>query len=236
MAKKDAASAKNTKPKKRRWYKTFFDAYKVAQRTYPWIGWAMLALFVGTIAIGVVVSILTTNWVMWLIFFIMLALLGPLILLTQLVKNASYQQIDGMPGASGAVLNQLKRGWVVAQEPVRFNARSQEMVFRVIGRPGVVLIGEGSRAQVNKMFNDERKAIKRIVPSAPVQTVHVGHEEGQVPLKKLQRTIAKLPKKISNAEVAALTARFDRVNTNSLPIPKGIDPNNIRANRRAMRG
>ena len=159
-----------------------------------------------------------------------------LLVLVQLVKRASYSQIDGMPGAVGAVLSNIKRGWVIEQEPVRFNARTQDMIYRAIGRPGVVLIAEGPSERVNRLIADERKAIKRVAPSAPVQVIKAGNGEDQIKLRKLEKHIKRLPKVMSHDEVAAVSARMKAIPTNALPIPKGIDPFNARPDRRAMRG
>lgn len=228
--------AKKNKPKKKRWWSYLADAYKVAKRSYSWTPWALLGAFAVGILFGVIGILRARLWIIWAIFGLIMGVTLALLVLVQLVKRASYAQIDGMPGAVGAVLGNIKRGWVIEEEPVRFNVRTQDMLYRAIGRPGVVLISEGPAQRVNKLINDERRAIKRVAPSAPVEVVKVGNEEGQVPLIKLERHLRKLPKQISNQEVAAVSARMRAIPTNSLPIPKGIDPMNPRPDRRALRG
>lgn len=230
------ARDKKNRPKKKRWWSYLADAYRVSQNSYPWTPWALLGAFVLGLLFGVVGGVLTSYWFVWTPLGILMGVTLALLILTQLVRRASYAQIDGMPGASAAVLGQIKRGWVIEQEPVRFNARTQDMLFRAIGRPGIVLISEGPADRVNRLIADERKAIKRVAPSVPVEVIKVGNEEGQIPLIKLERQLKKLPKKISHQEVAAVTARMKAIQTNALPIPKGIDPFNARPDRRAMRG
>ena len=229
------AAKKAAKANKKRWYHTYADAYKIVAETYPRAKWAIWGSLLGMIVIGVIVG-LVTKQVSWIIFGILMGVAIALVILTQLVKSASYKQIDGLPGAVGAVLSQIKRGWVISDEPARFNARTKDMVFRAIGRPGVVLVAEGSAAQMSRLVGEERQAIKRIAPSAPVTAIYTGNGEKQVPLKNLQSTLRKLPKLITNEEVSALAARFEAVGTNNLPIPKGVDPLKARPNRRAMRG
>lgn len=236
MAKSEEKQAKAKKPKKKRWYSYLKDAYKVAKRTYPWTGWALLGTGVGVFAISMLIAAFTGGWIFWTIFGILFAFTGPMFVLTQLVKKASYKQIEDMPGAASAVMGQIRRGWAISEEPVRFNPRTNDLVFRAIGRPGVVLVCEGQGAGIQKLIREERQAIKRIAPSAPVSVLHVGKQEGQVPIAKLQKAMRKLPKQITNQEVAALTTRLQAVRTNHLPIPKGIDPMKARPNRRAMRG
>ncbi|MDP9807091.1 hypothetical protein J2S70_001673 [Trueperella bonasi] len=230
------ARDKKNKPKKKRWYSYLGDAYRVSKETYSWAPWAILCAFLLGIAIGVIGGATTKQWIIWVLIGLMMGITLALIVLVQLVKRASFAQIDGMPGAVGAVLSNIKRGWVIEQEPVRFNARTQDMVYRAIGRPGIVLITEGPTGRVNRLLNDERKAIKRVAPSAPIQVVKAGNDDDQIPLMKLEKHIKRLPKVMSHDEVAAVSARMKAIPTNALPIPKGIDPFNARPDRRAMRG
>ncbi|MGV9183017.1 DUF4191 domain-containing protein [Arcanobacterium canis] len=228
--------AKTNKPKKKRWYSYLADAYRVSKKTYPWTGWAVWGTLLGILALFIILAIITSSWFFYIFVGVVLATTLAMLVLLQLVKSASYKQIDGMPGAASAVLGNIKRGWNITEEPVRFNPRSQDMVFRAIGRPGIVLIGDGSPTQVNKLIDEERRAIKRVAPSAPVQVITVGNSEGQVKLSQLEKAMRRLPKKISNQEVAAVAQRLRAIPTNALPIPKGIDPMNARPNRKAMRG
>lgn len=233
---KDSAENKVKKPKKKRWYYYLGDAYRVAVKSYPYLPWVLIAAALIPIIFTVLITVKTGSWIFWPFIGIMLTITLPLLLLTQFVKKASYQQIDGRPGAAGAVINQLRRGWVFSEEPVRFNPKTQDLLFRLVGRPGVVLVSEGPAHRVNRLIADERAAIKRVAPSAPVHVIQVGHDEGQTPIAELQKALRKLPKQITNEELSALASRLSAVRTNPIAIPKGIDPKNLRANRRAMRG
>ena len=231
---KDGGSKKA--PKKQRWYKVLGEAYRVAKRTYPWARWALLGAAAAGAAIGVVPAIATGRWITWGIFAVLFAFILPMITLTRMVRTASYKQIDGMPGAVSAVLDRIRRGWTVQAEPVRFNARSQDMVFRAIGRPGIVLITEGPTPRVERLVAEERRAIKRVAPNAPVHVINVGNDEGQTRLIDLNKAMRRLPRGITSQEVAALARRLEALSQKSLPIPKGIDPYKVRPDRRAMRG
>lgn len=236
MAKDESTTKKPKKAKKKRWYSYLADAYKVSSKSFSWTPYAVFGSLLGILVLGIVIGLVTGKVILWSIMGLLFGATVSLLVLTQLVKKASYMQIDGMPGAVAAVLDQIKRGWSISAEPVRFNPRTQDMVFRAVGRPGVVLVSEGPNHRVQKLINEERQWIKRVAPTAPVQVIKVGHEDGQVRLEKLQRALQRLPKSISNQEIAALTVRFDAVKPSALPIPKGIDPTKARANRRAMRG
>lgn len=231
MAKKE----KKNKAKKKRWYSYLLEAYQISKKSYPWTPFAVFGPLVLGIVLGVVLGAITGRWILWVITGVLLGITAAMLIISTLVRRASFSQIDGMPGATAAVLGQIKRGWVFQQEPTRFN-RSQDMIFRTVGRPGIVVLAEGPSNRVGQLIKDEVRAIKRIAPSAPIEVIKVGNEEGQVPLIKLERTLRRLPKRISNEEVTAVAQRLHAIQTDALPIPKGIDPFHARPNRRAMRG
>lgn len=222
---------------KRHWWQNLADAYKICKRTYPWITWAMLALALVPLAAFIAIGIATGHWVMYTIIGIMLGMLLPTFLLTIFTRKAAYSQIEGMPGGTAAVIDQLGRGWNYSTEPVRYS-RNQDFVWRVIGRPGVVIIAEGPKSRVSKLVNQERLSVQRSAgKEVPIRVFYVGDgENGTVKLPELEKQLKKLPKSITNEEVAALTSRLDRMRGTNLPIPKGIDPNKVRPSRRAMRG
>lgn len=227
--------AKNKAPKKR-WWTLLREAYIFTKGAYAWLPWGLLGVALLGAGIMVIVGAITHAWIAAIIMAVLLALLFPLILLTSLVRRASYASLDGQLGASAAILDSLGRGWDVRTEPIRFNPRSQELLFRAIGRPGVVILAEGHLGRAKQLVNEERKAIKRVASNAPVHVIYVGNDEGQTPLSQVEKKIRKLPKAISPQEIAALARRLDAINPNNLPIPKGIDPTRTRVNRRAMRG
>ena len=78
-----------------------------------------------------------------------------------------------------------------------------------------------------------------MVGDTPIYDVIVGNDEGQVPLKKLNQYLIKLPRNISAAEATALddrlTALAARTGTAGLPkgpMPAGVKQRNMQ---RAMR-
>ncbi len=223
-------------PKKRRWYHNYADAFRLVWRHEPaWI-WAMVATGIGTIAAGVVVGALMHSMILSVITAVLLAVIFVLLILVWRVRKVSYQQIDGQPGATLAVLDEIKRGWNIEQEPVAINAKTQDMVFRMVGKPGIVLLSEGPTAAVGKLLRDEARRAARVAPNVPIHQIQVGHREGQVPLTKLQWTVKRLPKKLNSQEVAAVSKRLRSLGTASLPIPKGVDPFKARPDRKAQRG
>lgn len=144
-----------------------------------------------------------------------------------------------MPGAAKAVLDQIGRGWFVEPDPAGINPKTQDVVWRLVGRPGVVLIVEGPVGRTHKLVADESKKVTRILPTVPLHVIHVGTGKGQTRLIDLSRTLRRLPTKptkLTNTEITQVSKRLSSLSSKGLPIPKGIDPNNVRPDRRAMRG
>lgn len=230
--------AENTTPpqKKRRWYNNLLDAYRITARSYPWIGWVMGGIAVVLVALGVLVAALSHgNYIVWIITGIMLALLADMSLLSWLVRRAMYSQIEDTAGAVAAVTTQIKRGWIVSETPLAMT-REKDIVWRIIGRPGVVLISEGASSRVHPLMVAERKRVNRIAQNVPVHLIEVGRDTGQLRLSKLERALRKLPKTLTKDEVPSVSQRLNALQSNAAPIPKGIDPLRARPNRRAMRG
>ncbi|MAM53564.1 MAG: hypothetical protein CMH35_01720 [Microbacterium sp.] len=171
---------------------------------------------------------------LWAITGLMAGILAAMMTMTRLSTKAMYRQIDGMPGATGHVIStSLGRRWQASEMPVGINPKTQEAVYRAIGRGGVVIVGEGARGRLTRLVGDERSKIKRVASGVPITVLYVGHGDDEVPIAKLAPTIKKLPKAIDRATMAAVIKRVDSVSQSlaSLPIPKGMDPNRVRAPR-----
>lgn len=146
---------------------------------------------------------------------------------------AAYSQIEGQPGAAAAVI-QSQRGNKWAVTPAVAVNKSQDMITRVVGKPGVILIGEGPKNRITQMLTNERKKTARWVPEIPIYEIQVGTDPDQVSVAKLQKSIAKLPRNLRGGEITEVRRRLDALGNaaNALPIPKGPVPTNPRAIRR----
>lgn len=233
---KDKKDRKVKDPNKRRWYQLLGDGFKIAKKSYPALPWILLGVFVGVLVLFIGAGILLNNWILWTISAVILAPMLTMVTLTRFIERASYKQMEGIPGAASAVMGRIRRGWNFQEEPVRFNARHQDMVFRLIGKPGVVLVTEGPISRVGKLVEEERRQARRIAPNVPVHVINVGTDDNQVRLANLMKNLKKLPKKLTSAEVGVVAKRYDSIKTNALPIPKGIDPYKMRPDRKATRG
>ncbi|OLL15858.1 hypothetical protein BKH32_01210 [Actinomyces oris] len=237
------SSAQSPQPKKKRrlaqYLQNIKDSYTVSRRSYPWIGWAMLAVLAAGLAVGAAIALgYGLHLWYWLVLGLMLALVINMGLLTFLVRRASYSQLEGRPGAAKVVLDQIGRGWYVESEPVAFN-KDQDLVWRLVGRPGVVLISEGPSTRTRRMLADEERKVHRLLSTVPIHTLQVGTDAGQVRLTDLSKTLRQLPTKptsLTDSEITQVSKRLTSMAGKNLPIPKHIDPNRVRPDRRAMRG
>jgi hypothetical protein len=196
----------------------------------------LILTFLAPLAAGIAVALLFSggsilSLILYIVTGVLLAVLLTLIVLGQRAEKTAYQEISGKPGAVGAVLRSaLRRTWQASEFPVAVNPRTQEAVYRAVGKPGVVLIAEGSVAKTRKMLEDERRSVLRAVPEIPVHFIHVGDDAPSVPLYELNKKMRSLKNTLRKAEVLAVSHRLTSLaKGNSMPIPKGMDPSKVRA-------
>ncbi|MGZ6870027.1 MAG: DUF4191 domain-containing protein [Frankiaceae bacterium] len=185
------------------------------------IPWMLLGLAVPTAAGLVIGFVLGPLWM----FIPLGVLLGATVALNVLVKRfqrVAYAEMEGKPGAALAIVERLRGDWRVT-ETVQFN-RNQDVVHRVIGRCGVVLLAEGSGRGPRDLLGNEVRRVRRVAPDAPLHDIVVGYGEGEVPLKKLQITITKLPRVLKGAGIDALDKRLRALGGATMPLPKGPVP------------
>lgn len=226
---------KEAKVKKPNRLKQINEVFQMTRRHDPMVVWLMLLSFLGVVAVSFLMGFLLENWITGLIIGIPLGLLAATLILSRRAERAAFAQIENQPGASGAALGTLKRGWITEDQPVAVNPRTQDAVFRAIGRPGVVLVSEGPTHRVRPLVEAERKRLARILPNVTVHVIESGRGEGQVPISQIAKKMNKLDKELTKLEVSAVSKRISSLG-NRLPIPKGIDPYKARPDRKAARG
>ncbi|QEW03196.1 DUF4191 domain-containing protein [Microbacterium lushaniae] len=233
-------AARSSAPEKRPgFFSQLRTLFRFTREAYRWLPYALIGVLLAGIALGIGVGFLIPPVAVWSIILwgvtgLMAGALGAMITMTRLSTKAMYRKIDGMPGAAGHVLSTgLGRKWSASEMPVGVNPRTQEAVYRAVGRGGVVIIGEGARGRLTRLVNDERSKVQRVASGVPVHVFYVGHGPDEVPIKDLASTIKALPKKIDRATMAAVIKRIDSISQSvtSLPIPKGVDPTKVRAPR-----
>lgn len=228
---------KPKKVKKPSRIKQMVDIFKMTRRHDPMITWLMLGAFLGLILVTMLVTLLVSpgNWITGLLIGIPLGLLGALLIMSRRAERAAYAQIEGKPGAAGAALSSLKRGWIFDEQPAAVNPRTQDVVFRAIGKPGIVLVTEGPSTRVKGLVDAERRRLSRILPNVSITIIETGKGEGQVSIGKVTKKMNKLKGELTKVEVGAVNKRISSMG-NKLPIPKGIDPYKARPDRKGSRG
>jgi hypothetical protein len=217
MFKKKNKEAKIKTPR----FQTFRDAYNVTKSVKPWIGIALVAIFLVVLVVGISLGFLFDHPIYGGFVTIPLAALAAMFFFTRIAGSAAYSSIEGQIGAGASVLMAIRKGWTTT--PAVAVNRQQDMVHRSVGRAGIVLTGEGGFA-VRQMIQDEKRKSERFAPGVPIIEVYVGDGDGQVPIRKLQKHLAKLPKKLSAHQMREVRARLKAVGGMSLPIPKGPMP------------
>lgn len=225
-----------TKVKKTRWYHQVWQAYQVTREQDPAVTWYVLGAIVGIVAIGVVLGFVVGPVWFYVALSIPFALLAGMFILARRAETAAYLRIDGQPGASMSALTTIRRGWTFTEEPVAVGTRSQDLVFRGVGRPGVVLVGEGPAHRIDRLLEAERKRTARVLPGVPITLIQVGHDEGQTELRRLARTVQRLKPSLTKQETGEVLKRLTALGAVKLPIPKGVDPMRARPDRKGMRG
>jgi Domain of unknown function (DUF4191) len=175
----------------------------------------------GVIAIFVIVGLLTGLLAALLPFGIVAGLATSMILFGRFAQSAQYAAVEGRPGAAAAILQSMRGKWTVT--PAVAANRNMDVVHRAVGRPGVVLVGEGSPNRLPGLLAAEKKRISRVAYETPIYDFQVGNEGGQVPIRKLQRKIMRLPRNLRGPEVSELNYRLKAL-PQSLQAPKGPMP------------
>jgi hypothetical protein len=176
---------------------------------------------IGVIAVFVIVGLLTGVVGLLTPLGVALGLMVSMIIFGRYAQAAQYKAVEGQPGAAAAIMQSMRGNWTVT--PAVSANRSMDVVHRAVGRPGVVLVGEGSPNRLASLLAAEKKRVSRVAFDVPIYDLQVGDEEGQIPIRKLQRKLMKLPRNLKGPAVADLNFRLKAL-PQSLQAPKGPMP------------
>ncbi|MER7015986.1 DUF4191 domain-containing protein [Saccharopolyspora sp. NPDC000359] len=226
MAKEDKAAKKAAAKERRKAtrgrFKQILEVFKMQRREDKLLLPLMLGVFLGVTA---VVFLLGMIWGLHWVFLpvgLAFGLLGAVITFGRRVQSSVYRKADGQPGAAGWALDNLRGRWVLTQAVS--GTAQLDAVHRLIGRPGIVLVGEGAPHRVKTLMAQEKKRVARLVGETPIYEIVVGNEENQVPLAKLQQRITKLPRNIGPAQIDSLENRLAALANRGNAMPKGPVP------------
>ena len=231
MAKKDKAE----KPEKTGRLKQIAQAYRITKQADKHIGLVLLAVFVLALVVVGGLGWLLVHWLVALVIGPPSALLATTVVFGRRAEKAAYAQYEGQPGAAAAALGTLKRGWDV--KPGVAFTKNQDIVHRVVGRPGIVLIGEGNSNRVRNLLIAEKRKHARVAGEAPVYDIVAGDAKGEVTPRKLSRHVMKLPRNLRPAEVTDVIQRLRALDAMrpQVPAPKGPMPSTPRQARAQSR-
>ena len=217
--------------------KQMFDVFQMTRKYDNRAIWFMLLGGVPPIVLGFLLGLLLPNSnllseISYPIIGLLAGILIAMIILGRRAERAAYSQIEGQAGAVGAVLkNSVRRGWQTSEMPVNVSPRTQDAVYRAIGRGGVALIGEGPKSRTQRMLEDERRTVARVLPNVPITFLYVGPDSDSTPLYKLPARLQRIKPALRKAEVIAVGNRLASLSKPPVGIPKGMDPNRVRAQR-----
>ena len=217
--------------------KQMYQVFQMTRRYDNLAIWFLLLGFLAPVLVGLLLAFLLSSdqelgFVLYIISGVLGGILVFLIILGRRAERAAYGQIAGQPGAVGAVLkSSLRRGWTASEMPVAVSPKTQDAVYRAVGRGGIALIGEGPRSRTQAMLEGERRNITRILPNVPVTFLYVGPDAESIALHKLPAKLRSIKSALRKPEVLAVSNRLNSLGRNGLPIPKGMDPTKVRAPR-----
>lgn len=170
------------------------------------------------VAVGVGVGLLFRSVVTSVVLAVLFGLTTALGVFSRRAANAQFEALEGQAGAAAAVLQTMRGPWELTLGVAV--TRKKDLVHMMVGRPGVVLVGEGAPARVASMLKQQHRAVARVAGDVPVHEISVGEGDGQVSLKKLTIHINRLPRKLKAGQVGPLHTKVSAVRPD-LPIPKG---------------
>ncbi len=223
-AKAEAKAARKAASKQRRsqLWQAFQMQRKEDKRLLPY----MIGAFVLIVALSVVGGVLIGGFTGYLLIPLGVVLGGlvAFIIFGRRAQKSVYGKAEGQTGAAAWALDNLRGKWRVTQGVAatgHFDA-----VHRVIGRPGVIFVAEGSATRVKPLLAQEKKRTARLVGDVPIYDVIVGNGEGEVPLAKLERHLTKLPVNITVKQMDALESKLTALGSRVGPaaMPKGPLP------------
>ncbi|MGK8489215.1 DUF4191 domain-containing protein [Nocardia asiatica] len=220
-AKAAAKAARKQQSRERR--KQLWQAFQMQRKEDKLLLPLMIGALVGITAVFVVIGLIFGLTLFLVPLGVVLGALVAFIIFGRRVQKSVYRKAEGQAGAAAWVLDNLQGKWRVSNG---IAATTQlDAVHRVIGLPGVVLVAEGSPQRVKSLLAQEKKRTARLIGDTPIYDIVIGNDEGQVPLKDLQRYLTKLPRNIDTKRMDLIEGRLAALSARGGPaLPKGPMP------------
>ncbi|AGL15365.1 hypothetical protein L083_1855 [Actinoplanes sp. N902-109] len=207
------------------------QVFAFTARQDKWFVPLVIAAVLIPLAVAVLLLLLGLGWV-WIPIGVMVALLGALIVLNLRSNAAMMNAAEGQPGAAASIMENMRGDWRV--RPAASSTTQFDMVHVVIGRPGVILLGEGQPQRVRSLMSQEKRRLSKVIGNAPMYDYVIGNEDGDLPIRKLRTTMMRLPRNLTGKDVNSLDKRLGALMSRP-QMPKGAIPKNMRPSKGAFR-
>ncbi|WP_459587388.1 DUF4191 domain-containing protein [Corynebacterium camporealensis] len=227
-AKKQERAQKREKRKQTR--SQMWQAFQMQRKQDKALIPLMLLAFLGIGLLFFLIGLLFNGQWFMLILGLGIGAVVAMFIFTRRLERDMYKQVEDQPGAGGWALEQQLRntmGVVWKVKTAVAATRQQDIVHRVIGNPGVVLVTEGNHKRVQPTVNQMKKRIDKLAAGVPIYEVHVGKGEGEVPVGKLRNHIMRMPRNFNKNETYANIRKIEAMDSmpGSMPgMPKGPMP------------
>ena len=236
-AKAQATAARKAASKERR--TQLWQAFTIQRsedaRLLPYMIAAFVLIVAASVAFGVWaggIAMISSP-----VFGVVLGALAAFIVFSRRAQKSIYAKAEGQTGAAAWVLDNMRGKWRVT--PGVAATGHLDAVHRVLGRPGVILIGEGAATRVKPLLAQEKKRTARLVGDVPIYDIVIGNGDDEVPLSKLERHLTRLPANITVKQMDSLESRMAALGSRAgaAILPKGPVPGagKMRGVQRAVR-
>jgi F0F1-type ATP synthase assembly protein I len=210
--------------KRRESFRNIRQAFTLTRQQDPkFLPVLIMAAVLGAAVIYLLVFLVTDSPYIPIPMALVFGLVAGMFVFSRRAQKSMFAQAEGQAGAAGWMLQQQLRGdWRLTQAVA--GTTQLDAVHRLVGRPGVVLVGEGAPHRVRGLIAQEKKRTARVVGETPIYDINIGTGEGDMRLSKLNRYLLKLPANLSKDQVAALEKRLAALGGAKTPLPKGPMP------------
>ena len=223
-ARAEAKAARKVAAKERR--SQLWQAFNVQRQEDKRLLPYMIGAFALIVGVSVAVGVWSGGFTMitMIPLGVVLGVLVAFIIFGRRAQRSVYRKAEGQTGAAAWALDNLRGKWRVT--PGVAATGHFDAVHRVIGRPGVILVAEGSPARLKPLLAQEKKRTARLVGDAPIYDVIIGNGDGEVPLAKLERQLTRLPANITVKQMDSLESRLSALGSRAgtAAMPKGPLP------------
>jgi len=143
-------------PAKTKWHKQLRETYTFTKQHVSHLGLKMFGLFVGVFGVMLGLGFALGSPYLLGTIGVGVSFLATIYAFGKIAEKAAYASIDGQIGAAASVLMAMRsrQGWFTTGG-VGVD-KAQNVVHRVVGRPGIILVGEGPRPA--NLLAEQRKA------------------------------------------------------------------------------